>query len=156
MTPWNRRHTVLRISGTTIVGTYANSLVKHGFSYNGTSYTTLDDPLATGGTIASGISGSTIVGYYFDGTGTHGFSYDGTSYTTLDDPLANDVTYAYGVSGSTIVGYYGDGTANHGFEATLAPEPASLCMLGLGAAMLFIRRRRSVSDVLAVGLFFVF
>src|SRR5216684_3594996 len=47
-------------------------------------FVTLDDPLATGGTFASGVSGNNIVGYYYDATGYHGFLYDGTSYTTLN------------------------------------------------------------------------
>src|SRR5262249_29831247 len=61
-----------------IVGNYvdANNL-EHGFLYNG-SYTTIDDPLATNGTIAEGISSTgTVVGYYFAGGNSsanrHGF-----------------------------------------------------------------------------------
>ena len=38
------------------------------------TYTTLNDPLATGGTVASGINDSgQIVGYYNDSSGAHGF-----------------------------------------------------------------------------------
>jgi hypothetical protein len=36
-------------------------------------FTTLDDPLATGGTFAWGIDGGNIVGSYFDGSIRHGF-----------------------------------------------------------------------------------
>ena len=38
------------------------------------SYTTIDDPLATSGTIAQGINeAGQIVGYYIDASGQHGF-----------------------------------------------------------------------------------
>jgi hypothetical protein len=62
------------ISGNNIVGYYQNATGQHGFLYNGSTYTTLDDPNASPGeTFAYGVSGSTVVGYYFDGTGVHGF-----------------------------------------------------------------------------------
>src|SRR5204863_7137588 len=99
----------------------------HGFLYSGGIYTTLDDPLATGGTFATGINNAgEVVGYYFDygDPKTHGFLYSDGIYTTLDDPSAT-VGSAFG-SGSTvangiddagdIVGYYTDSTGlNHGF-----------------------------------------
>jgi hypothetical protein len=53
--------------------------VRHGFIFNpnagGGTYTTLDDPLATNGTLAFGINGAgLIVGYYYDASSaTHGF-----------------------------------------------------------------------------------
>src|SRR5271165_6129026 len=54
------------ISGNNVVGAYTDSSRNtHGFVYNGSTYTTLDDPLATNGTEATGISGSNIVGPYF-------------------------------------------------------------------------------------------
>jgi len=44
------------------------------------TYTTLNDPLATGGTVASGINDSgQIAGYYYDNSGTHGFLDSGGS-----------------------------------------------------------------------------
>ena len=59
-------------------------------SYNGTSYTTLNDPLGIS-TGAVGIDGNNIVGWYAIGTQNyHGFLYNGTSYTTVDDPLAKN------------------------------------------------------------------
>src|SRR5262249_25121844 len=47
----------------------------HGFLYSGGTYTTLDDPLGTKGTVAGGINDTgQIVGGYFDSNGTeHGF-----------------------------------------------------------------------------------
>jgi hypothetical protein len=67
-------------------------------------WTALDDPLAMGGTVASGISGANIVGGYSDSNGIHGFLYNGSNYTTLDDPLAVNGTRALGISGTNIVG----------------------------------------------------
>ena len=57
-----------------MVGFYRDSSGKyHGFLYNGTSYTTLDDSLALYDTWACGISGNNIVGIYDDSSGYHGF-----------------------------------------------------------------------------------
>jgi PEP-CTERM motif len=114
--------TVTGISGSDIVGWYEDaSSVVHGFLYDGSTYTTLDDPFATHtaseGTFAFGISGHDIVGQYDDPiTGAiHGFLYDGSTYTTLDDPLAGDETIAHGISGGEIVGYYIVSSTTHGF-----------------------------------------
>jgi hypothetical protein len=112
------------ISGTNIVGYYTDTNgVTHGFLFNGSTYTTLDDPNAggpysefyydvTGGTWVCGIEGNNIVGYYTDNSGNvHGFIYNGSTYTTLDDPNAiyaangGDGTFTLGISGSNIVGY---------------------------------------------------
>ena len=110
------------ISGNNIVGYYMDSSNNfHGFLYNGSTYTTLNDPLARNGTFAYGISGSNIVGYYVDSFGEHGFLYNGSTYTTLNDPLAPNATNAYGISGNNIVGCYSDSSNNvHGFIATLS------------------------------------
>jgi len=123
------------IDGSHSVGAYTYFSPAQGFLYDmiTNSYTTLDDPLATNGTVLNGISGNTIVGGYEDGTGDHGFLYDGTSYTTLDDPLATKGTFANGINGNNIVGYYIDATGNHGFIATPTPEPSTLALLGVGA-----------------------
>ena len=53
------------------------------------TYTTFDDPLASGGdgTHAAGINDTgQIVGTYDDASGVHGFLLSGGSYTTLDAP----------------------------------------------------------------------
>jgi hypothetical protein len=111
----------LGISGNKIVGYYTDSSsVSHGFLYNGSTYTTLDDPLATpglAGTFATGISGGNIVGSYGSSTGLHGFIYNGSSYTTLDVPFAGTHgTSPSGISGGKIVGGYTDSVGNgHAF-----------------------------------------
>jgi len=109
------------ISGGNIVGSYYDSsITRHGFLYNGSTYTTLDDPLGRE-TFPQGISGGNIVGYYFDSSfpgSDHGFLYNGSTYTKLDDPLAGPTgTYPYGISGDNIVGTYYDfsGSGAHGF-----------------------------------------
>ncbi len=66
------------MSGNIIAGTYYVSLggdesVVHGFLYDGSTYTTIDDPNALYGTYIQGISGNTVVGWYVDGSGDHGF-----------------------------------------------------------------------------------
>jgi probable HAF family extracellular repeat protein len=73
-----------------------NDAGSHGFLYNpnGATWTTLDDPLATNGTIAYGINDAgQIVGTYNTSTGTHSFIYSGGIYTTIDDPV-NGHTFA--------------------------------------------------------------
>jgi probable HAF family extracellular repeat protein len=82
------------------------------------NYTTLDGPLATGGTGASDINDmGEVVGYYLTAAGGHGFLYNGGVYTTLDDPSAiSGATFARGITNNgQIVGEYSDGHAAHGF-----------------------------------------
>jgi hypothetical protein len=109
------------ISGNTIVGTFIDSdNVDHGFVYNGSTFTTIDDPLAVGGTSITGVSGNTIVGTYSDASGvTHGFIYNGSTFTTVDDPFASE-TYGFGtflnaVSDATAAGTYYNSTGTYGF-----------------------------------------
>ena len=96
-------------------------------SYAQYTYTTIDDPNATGGTVVGGISGNNIVGYYTgpNGSDAQGFLYNGTTYTTVDDPNATENnssgpngTYVAGISGNDIVGYYFEGTGPHGGGST--------------------------------------
>src|SRR5205823_14439873 len=111
---------------------YSSAGGYHGFLYNPNSstYTTLDDPLATGamfnkGTFAYGINNSgQIVGSYANniGSGIHGFVYSGGSYITLDDPWAETHnaglgTVASGINDAgQIAGFYYDfGAHPHGF-----------------------------------------
>lgn len=46
-----------------------------------------------------------------------------------------------GIDGSNIVGGYGDSTGSHGFLYAI-PEPATLLLLGLGAAMVRRKHRK--------------
>lgn len=105
------------IDGGNIVGTYYGEDGTHGFLYNESTYTTLDDPSAAAVTYAEGISGSNVTGWYQDSSGNfHGFFYNGATYTTLDDPSGTGGTYAQGVSGSNVTGYYYDVSGDaHGF-----------------------------------------
>jgi hypothetical protein len=114
------------ISGSTIVGEYtsnnrqASLQGEHGFVYNDSSFTTLDDPLANDTqagsiTFPQGISGSTVVGSYTVNNDYHGFTYNGSTFTTLDDPAGTN-TSANGISDGTIVGTYDDSNLLvHGF-----------------------------------------
>jgi uncharacterized membrane protein len=90
------------------------------------SYTTLNDPSATNGTIANGINASgQIVGFYASGSGVriaHGFLLSGGAYTTFDDPLASQNpdggTFAVGINTSSqIVGFYTTGGGTMSFTA---------------------------------------
>ena len=117
--PGSHSTTAIETDGSNIVGEYDDSSLRaHGFLYNGSTYTTLDDPLATGtlGTFVDGISGGNIVGEYYSSNVPHGFLYNGSTYTTLDDPLGTKGTEATGISGGNIVGdYYDSSNVQHGF-----------------------------------------
>src|SRR5262245_49873926 len=86
------------------------------------TYTTIDDPSATNGSVARGINASgQIVGGYLNSAGGHGFLFSNGTYTTLDDPLAGiNGTQAFGINGAgQIVGLYDDAGSpvpqSHGF-----------------------------------------
>ncbi len=86
-----------------IVGYFQDSSgVVHGFLYNGTTYTTLDDPYASGSTEALGINNNgEIVGIFTDSSGrVDGFLYNINTgaWTTLDDPLGINGTYVEGIN----------------------------------------------------------
>ncbi len=105
------------IDGNNIVGAYTDATGGHGFLYNGSTFTTLNDPLAgPRATSATGISGGNIVGGYRDANNIeHGYVYNNGTYTTLDDPLGTGGTYVTGVSANNVVGYYLDANGLHGF-----------------------------------------
>jgi hypothetical protein len=119
------------------VGAYdAGSDGIHGFIYNpagGGTYTTLDDPLAPGGTQALGINNAgQIVGIYFTFGGgvldIHSFLYSGGIFITIDDPVANNLTEAEGINNNNqIVGALIDTTGGQnqgpGFLLTITPNP---------------------------------
>ena len=121
------------ISGTNIVGFYADvNGYGHGFLYDGSTWTTLDDPLGYF-TWARGISGTNIVGFYLGANGVHGFLYNGSTWTTLDDPLGVERTYCTGISGANIVGYCVDSNGiTHGFLAAPTPQ---LSLTGSGNSL---------------------
>ena len=100
-----------------IIGQYP--YLSTSFLYDGSSFTNIADPLATGGTFASGVSGGTVVGSfngYVGGIfGHYGFIYSGALYTTFNYPLSIS-TDALGIEGTNIVGTYLDSSGNrHGF-----------------------------------------
>jgi len=112
-----------------VVGQYTDINGDHGFLFNGSTYTPLDDPSATAGhTYAQGVSGSTIVGRYNASGTTYGFLYDlgSQTYTTLIDPLGTNGTDPKGVAGSSVVGLYYDSNypvnGTHGFLYDLGSQ----------------------------------
>jgi hypothetical protein len=114
------------VQGSLVVGFYdtssGNAVTSHGFLYNGTAYTTFDDPNAgTFGTCPEDISNGTIVGFYYDTDGdVHGFIYNGTAFTDLN-VTGSTQTFAYGINNGDIVGdYYDSDNDVHGFLATPA------------------------------------
>jgi probable HAF family extracellular repeat protein len=99
-------------------GTYHGVSGGHGFVYSNGHYKTLDDPHATGGTIATGINyKGEIVGTYVDNGREESFLYQRGHYTTLDDPLGTKGTYVSGINDrGQIVGSYVDNSGvDHGF-----------------------------------------
>src|SRR5579859_6880069 len=110
------------ISASNVVGVYrGTNLFNHGFIYNGSTWSTLDEPLTAPGsgigTFPRGIWTTNIVGYYSDTNNhIHGFRYSGSTWSTLDDPLGVNGTFPLGISGTNIVGSYYDSSNNvHGF-----------------------------------------
>ena len=83
------------------------------------TFTTLNDPQGTNGTVAIGINDAgQIVGDYIDSSGAaHGFLYSNGTYITIDDALGTEGTIATGINDvGQIVGYYtGVGGRTHGF-----------------------------------------
>ena len=141
------------VSGANVVGIYYDTRSSvspfHGFLYNGSTWASLDDPLATVGTAALGISGNTIVGYYAAGP-LHGFIYDGTSYVTLDYPGALS-TLATGVDDGHIVGYSLDASnASHGFRY----DNGSFAPIDFPGAGIFGTRPSAIWGDKIVGSFF--
>ena len=111
------------ISGGNIVGMYFNPSNPgpndQGFRYDGSTFTTIDDPLGTLGTDALGINSSgKIVGDYYAGSSIpQGFSYNGTNYVTIAPSGGINGTICDGIANNgIIVGTYTDSNyVNHGF-----------------------------------------
>ncbi len=131
----------ISVDGNELAGWYGNTTDTQGFFYDGSTYTSVDDPLAVaapdgatyGGTEVLGLSGNNVVGLYFGQQGVQGFLYNGGNYTTITDPNAypGGISAVTGIDGTTLVGTYQ--AANgiyYGFEAVATPEPKAL-LLGL-------------------------
>jgi hypothetical protein len=122
------------MSGTKIVGYYCYvGSTMHGFMYESGKWTVLNFP-GSSETWLTDIDGTNIVGTYKNSSGTHGLIYDGTNWTTLDYP-GTSITGINGIDGQNIVGYCRIGSEYKGFVYTI-PEPCTLLLLGLGAAIL--------------------
>jgi hypothetical protein len=107
------------IDGDNIVGVYLDASGKsHGFLYDGSSYTTLDHPLAgKHGTSPSGISGKNIVGSYYQYPSVpYGFLYDGSSWTTIKRGVETSIM---GISGPYILGYYRESYSTYDYYGFL-------------------------------------
>jgi len=97
----------LGIDNNIIVGQYYAS-GWHTFSYDGTTWNTLDKPWSyPNSTRIYAIDGGNLVGQYYKNAsdGPHGLFYNGATWKTLDAPGATK-TYMTGISGNNIVGLY--------------------------------------------------
>jgi hypothetical protein len=98
-------------SGGSVVGSYSTR-TQNGFIFNGSSYTTLNNPLGIYGTDLTGIDGNNIIGFYNDGVHSmNGFIFNGTSFASLNHPQAvgqYGETIPLGINGRVIVGFYVD------------------------------------------------
>jgi hypothetical protein len=127
----------------------------HGFIDDHGTFKSFDDPNANGNTTFLGLNnGGLAVGSYVDAAGvTNGLVYNlaTNSWQTVDDPLAS-ANPAFDVTGTTIngindkgqlVGFFSDGANVNGFLATAVPEPGSLGLFAIGAALLAWGTKRS-------------
>ena len=97
-------NTVNGISGNNVVGEIEDAGLAKGFLYNGSSYTTIQDPNANNATLVRGVSGSTVVGTYINtASGDHGFTYNNGIYTDINDPSGTG-TIATAIDGTNIIG----------------------------------------------------
>jgi hypothetical protein len=111
------------ISGSNIVGYYNDSdNVTHGFVFDGTNFTDIDDPFAgTGqdqGTSAQAIDGANIAGYFYDAQeNNYGFIYNGADYSNFTLKNGPKSTYISGISGKNLVGVYENSSTQlyHGY-----------------------------------------
>ena len=110
----------LGISATTgtIVGTYIDSNgIPEGFSFNGTTYTTVTDPLAANGTAIWGVNDSgQMVGTLSDSIhNSSSFLESSGQFTAIAYPSAV-ITYAMGLNDSSqVVGFYEAGGPTNNF-----------------------------------------
>ena len=150
--PGSTKTDVRGISDNNIVGNYNDDLGRHGFLYNGTTWTTLNNPVSVNGTSIYGIDGNNIVGWTEYSGVRHGFLYNGeeisdpNNWALLDMPGAIR-TEIHGIDGDNLVGCYVDTNGNiHGFiyGPDVVPEPATIVLLitGLIAGGFFLRRKK--------------
>jgi probable HAF family extracellular repeat protein len=108
-----------QVVGTYDVGTPTSGITQYGFIYNihTDTYTTLNDPLATGGTFAIGINDKgQVVGYFNGAQGDQAFLYSDGVYTNLS-PSISSFNIAVGINNAgEIVGF----TQESSFLATPA------------------------------------
>jgi probable HAF family extracellular repeat protein len=106
-----------------VVGDYETTYGSNdqGFLYNGSSYTTISDPLGVNGTVAEGINDNgVIVGFFTDASNKqHGFIDNNGVFTTIDNPLGVNGTSLNGINNAgEVVGNYVDANnVTHGFVA---------------------------------------
>ena len=132
------------ISGNTVVGSYLDQQgIGHGFEFDGSTYTTIDDPSANKtvtyqGTWPDGIYNGTIFGHYNVPLGFGSFLYSGGTFSDLTYPDAPYGTFVAGMSGNMIVGWYESSLTIQGFLydganfSTFADPFAAAAPLGQG------------------------
>jgi probable HAF family extracellular repeat protein len=104
-----------------VVGYYTDSTnsIAHGFIYNGSTFTDLNDPNGVNSTYAQSINNSgVVVGYYIDSNFNRiGFIYNGSTFTDVIPPNAVYDTYAFGINDSGVVvgSYFDSNNIGHGF-----------------------------------------
>jgi len=104
---------VYDFNGKTAVGQFYQGA--SAFTFEGTSYMTLNIPGSLN-SLAAGINTSDeIVGTYFDGQ-VHGFLYDGKNLVTIDVPGATETEAQAINDAGLIVGVYYDSKGEHGFS----------------------------------------
>jgi probable HAF family extracellular repeat protein len=120
-----------------VVGTYGainratGAVSTEGFIYNintGT-YTTLNDPLATGGTFAQGINDAgQVVGYFNSASGDQAFLYSNGTYTLLSpSPTSSNIATGINNAGE-IVGFDPNGSFLAVPNPTLVADPAHVSL----------------------------
>jgi hypothetical protein len=136
----------LGVEGTKVVGETGHTdtlLQATGYTYDGSSFTTLRGTPFASVTVPFAIHGDTVVGYTSASGGLQGFIENAGNYTLFRDP--NDGggihgTLAYDFQVNTIVGgYYDAAGVPHGFIATV-PEPSTATLMLIAAGALIISR----------------
>ena len=98
--------------GTTVVGQYVDANGRHGFAYDGVTFSDVKFPGAT--TFPFDVDAGRIVGSYIGEGGQHGFVFDGVDWRTLDHPGERVFsTHLFGIDGTNIVGSYQASPTGH-------------------------------------------